>query len=866
MPLILPYFLYLLLFILARLDNSQEVEPQPCPENPIVLSAGSTAQYIHSPYDEDGLYPSNTDCRFVLTARSPSHRIQVNILESEMEEPLFMKCNDYGSFSDGNTSTATEIRQQYSFLSLSLRSNYSKARCQPFFVDFELPGCPPEWIIYPEHSFCYKLFSAPTNWLDAQRACNYEQSNLLTFSTNEEYGFVTDTFASSHSLPWIGYTDAVSEGRFESVNEDPLWPQRFPSFSGQQEDRDCVFLEWGQIQSVGYAVDDCRTRHTYICKKRADGKTLPIPLASTLVREGLTTTSSLDYTVLLAMLILLVLLLILIWIGYQQYKKRKEPTQVANLDQNQRFVSGAVSSTSMGAAGRPSTSQLTNTTTKVKQLGFTSKTQPQAENSSENDSPRLSMTPNQPGVVSLGVNNLAYDQQEELEELEENAANKNQSRQHMANAGMPIRELTTLTTTSMQTNVALSHASTTGSRIRTRRKSFERPHISALDSCSSAAEVSLDGLPPCRAAAEDGVTSGFGVDGFKEDGKSAQCLSAEVEARDLPNNAKEERKACEANSYLFELCHCVCLCFEHKSMSSMSRITDYSSYTFDHLCAKIFTGKCVHVLLFVSVIFIEHGRGQALHHLQPQLATATGVVRSQRHPTAAISTANQQQFKPKTSFGGGPLFAAARKPNNIQEQFITSPQCKCKDIEECSHELDEKSNKCKVMSKCEGILKKIGNSAKIRACLAKEQKEMERLEECVEKRVGPIGCTNDPNPKNLTFSVMMGEGDHNRPKRATAPPQLPANQEAGHAPREMSDYMMCVDECTMEQLNNDSKQCASGGPLNCALKLRCALAPPDERSQTAFDACEKELNYWPKVASKAPVNASKELALNPVPK
>lgn len=57
-------------------------------------------------------------------------------------------------------------------------------------------------------------------------------------------------------------------------------------------------------------------------------------------------------------------------------------------------------------------------------------------------------------------------------------------------------------------------------------------------------------------------------------------------------------------------------------------------------------------------------------------------------------------------------------------------------------------------AQCEPFIKKIGNSAKIRACLDKEQKEMEKLEKCVEKKVGPVGCTNDEHPKNLTIPIM----------------------------------------------------------------------------------------------------------------
>uniref|UniRef100_A0A915EJU7 Uncharacterized protein n=1 Tax=Ditylenchus dipsaci TaxID=166011 RepID=A0A915EJU7_9BILA len=93
--------------------------------------------------------------------------------------------------------------------------------------------------------------------------------------------------------------------------------------------------------------------------------------------------------------------------------------------------------------------------------------------------------------------------------------------------------------------------------------------------CSPAAEVSLDGVPPCRIAAEgacipasravpltsgleDGATSGFEARSGCTDGGSATCLlTLKV---DLPKNAKEEGEACMADKNLCDLCPCVCLC------------------------------------------------------------------------------------------------------------------------------------------------------------------------------------------------------------------------------------------------------------------------------------------------------------------
>ncbi|KAI6240783.1 hypothetical protein M3Y99_00422000 [Aphelenchoides fujianensis] len=178
-------------------------------------------------------------------------------------------------------------------------------------------------------------------------------------------------------------------------------------------------------------------------------------------------------------------------------------------------------------------------------------------------------------------------------------------------------------------------------------------------------------------------------------------------------------------------------------------------------------------------------------------------------------------------------------------QFTTAPQCKCKDIQDCAHDLLEKTNN----PQCEPFIKKIGNSGKIRACLDKEQKEMEKLEKCVEKKVGPVGCTNDEHPKNLTIPMMPQMDQAQMEAQMAAQPTQP-----GQAPAEMGQYLMCVDNCAMQALERDSKghrrQRRSSSP-NCANKLRCALAPPDQKTQSAFEACERELNLEPQKRFKA---------------
>lgn len=88
---------YLLFVSIAKGQNG----PQPCPENPIVLTASDFGQFVYSPYDEHHTYPPNTDCRFILVARTLQRRIHINMIESRLEEPLFTDCKDYVSIRDG---------------------------------------------------------------------------------------------------------------------------------------------------------------------------------------------------------------------------------------------------------------------------------------------------------------------------------------------------------------------------------------------------------------------------------------------------------------------------------------------------------------------------------------------------------------------------------------------------------------------------------------------------------------------------------------------------------------------------------------------------------------------------------------------
>lgn len=73
------------------------------------MTGSDFVQFVYSPYDESKKYLPNTDCRFILVARTLQRRIHINIIESRLEEPLFTDCKDYISIRDGALPTSPEI-------------------------------------------------------------------------------------------------------------------------------------------------------------------------------------------------------------------------------------------------------------------------------------------------------------------------------------------------------------------------------------------------------------------------------------------------------------------------------------------------------------------------------------------------------------------------------------------------------------------------------------------------------------------------------------------------------------------------------------------------------------------------------------
>lgn len=252
-----------------------------------------------------------------------------------------------------------------------------------------------------------------------------------------------------------------------------------------------------------------------------------------MVRVGVTP-SGFNFTLLLTILLILVLLLTAIWIAYHQFKKRKA-NRVANADRNQQLVSGlaapsyrptepvtsqqqppALSSTlvpikeetAVVAAGRGWKSSshvpLTSKTAEAEQNSIVGETLHESHGAIvertdtqhnddveyEMESPRISMTPNQPGALADKLRRKSLELRTH-DEIAGDTGVETTPNQHANHVGTVLREETMLShdSTTAGTDASLNRRVRKERGERRKKKEFGRPHVGALESVSA---ISLD--------------------------------------------------------------------------------------------------------------------------------------------------------------------------------------------------------------------------------------------------------------------------------------------------------------------------------------------------------------------------------------
>ncbi|CAG9539994.1 unnamed protein product [Cercopithifilaria johnstoni] len=312
---------------------------------PIVLQAKSGAQqvYFHTTGYETGRYANNMRCSWILMGSNSRKRIMLTVHDSDIDDALFSKCDTSKSpevvrwcgdkHPDAIISTTDSLYVYFHSDEVFQRKGINMS-----FVEFDMLGCPPSWTS-SSVGYCYVL-KRPIHgltWLEAQKECSLVRSNLLTLTSVNEYSFVAAIYTKSKTLPWIGYMDHNSEGRFMPVdpNYGP-WPKDLPKLTGSSPGQECAYMDWHNRKRDILVADDCRNRHEYICKRRQDGTTIPY-LPQEIMRSSLAK-SPISYTIWLFTILLVLLTLILLCLCYRKCRKQHALSRIGSSDVNQRLV------------------------------------------------------------------------------------------------------------------------------------------------------------------------------------------------------------------------------------------------------------------------------------------------------------------------------------------------------------------------------------------------------------------------------------------------------------------------------------------------------------------------------------------------
>nr|BAP39964.1 C-type lectin F IX/X B [Protobothrops flavoviridis] len=122
--------------------------------------------------------------------------------------------------------------------------------------------CPSDWSSYEGH--CYKPFSEPKNWADAENFCTQQHAggHLVSFQSSEEADFVVklafQTFG--HSIFWMGLSNVWNQCNWQWSNAAML---RYKAWA---EESYCVYFKSTNNKWRSRA---CRMMAQFVCEFQA---------------------------------------------------------------------------------------------------------------------------------------------------------------------------------------------------------------------------------------------------------------------------------------------------------------------------------------------------------------------------------------------------------------------------------------------------------------------------------------------------------------------------------------------------------------------------------------------------------------------
>ncbi|GMR60621.1 hypothetical protein PMAYCL1PPCAC_30816 [Pristionchus mayeri] len=337
-PSLSPHIVVLFLLLLANYGSSLNL---PCSPSAVYHQMKSNeAIEIKTPgFDNPGHYPANMTCEYIFQGSNTSSKIQVDFVFADFEQPIFSGCADYIVIKDGSSTTSKELIKMCGsdplksivstndMIHISIVSDRTVQRRGAHIVirEFFEGSCGADWQTRTAFPVCFKFNGARKTWLDAQRECFAEMSNLMTTTNQEEYDFIVDTYGDNSSLnyPWFGIFDAATEGTYQSIIfKEALWPHPQPIVANNSPIRDCVMLDFDIKEGLTHVAEDCLARHPFICKKYKDGSTSAVMGPRQMFRRS-QIAEKVDLTIWILIIIATILLIVLLCLFCKDCIKRK---------------------------------------------------------------------------------------------------------------------------------------------------------------------------------------------------------------------------------------------------------------------------------------------------------------------------------------------------------------------------------------------------------------------------------------------------------------------------------------------------------------------------------------------------------------
>nr|XP_049620049.1 macrophage mannose receptor 1-like [Syngnathus scovelli] len=129
------------------------------------------------------------------------------------------------------------------------------------------------WLDYPEGDFCYLMIRQPTKtWQEAQADCKRLQGNLLSITDRDEQIFVhgyIKALKDASSL-WLGANVPIHDEGSTWADGSPFTYTRPTSGTANGN---CLSFLTGN----NWIYDSCQNERGYVCKKKGNVKTTPVP-------------------------------------------------------------------------------------------------------------------------------------------------------------------------------------------------------------------------------------------------------------------------------------------------------------------------------------------------------------------------------------------------------------------------------------------------------------------------------------------------------------------------------------------------------------------------------------------------------------